>query len=199
VKAESEYGSESAPWPAGSTPAPLFDEAPAGDGVDAPLLGGVGFTLSSVGYAVARRFRETLAPLSLEPREFALLRAVSAAEGQTQQAIGDRLAIPASRMVAFVDALEARGLLERRHNPLDRRARALHLTPAGRALLERAFALASELERHLCAQLGEQEREQLLDLLQRVGAQLGLRAGAHAAHAHSALGEQAPCAAAEPG
>jgi len=199
VKAESEYGSESAPWPAGSTPAPPFDEAPAGAGADAPLLGGVGFTLSSVGYAVARRFRETLAPLSLEPREFALLRAVSAAEGQTQQAIGDRLAIPASRMVAFVDALEARGLLERRHNPLDRRARALHLTAAGRALLERAFALAGALERHLCAQLAEQEREQLLDLLQRVGAQLGLSAGAHAAHVHSALGEQAPCAAADRG
>ena len=226
MKAESEYGSESAPWPAGSTPAPPFDEAPAGAGADAPLLGGVGFTLSSVGYAVARRFRETLAPLSLEPREFALLRAVSAAEGQTQQAIGDRLAIPASRMVAFVDALEARGLVERRAQPADRRARALHLTPAGRALqrkafavaaafeqdlasglqdgererlLERAFALAGALERHLCAQLAEQEREQLLDLLQRVGAQLGLSAGAHAAHVHSALGEQAPCAAADRG
>ena len=96
----------------------------------------VGFVLSSTGYAVARRFRETLAPLELEPREFALLRAVGAAEGQTQQAIGERLGIPASRMVAFVDALEARALLERRANPIDRRARALHLTSAGSELLE---------------------------------------------------------------
>ena len=31
-------------------------------------------------------------------------------------------------MVAFVDALEQRGLLERRHDPEDRRTRALFLT-----------------------------------------------------------------------
>src|SRR5260370_40488319 len=87
----------------------------------------VGFTVSTVGYAVSRRFREILAPLKLEPREFALLRAVSASEGESQQVIGGRLKIPPSRMVAFVDALEARGLLERRLNPDDRRTRELHL------------------------------------------------------------------------
>jgi DNA-binding MarR family transcriptional regulator len=142
----------------------------------------VGFTVSSIGYAVARRFRETLAPVELEPREFALLRAVSAAEGQSQQAIGERLHIPPSRMVAFVDALEQRSLLERRHDPQDRRTRALYLTADGRALLERAFVLAAELERDLCAGLSASEREQLLELLYRVGQQLGVAAGTHAAH-----------------
>jgi len=143
----------------------------------------VGFTVSTIGYAVSRRFREILAPLELEPREFALLRAVSASEGESQQAIGGRLEIPPSRMVAFVDALEARGLLERRLNPGDRRTRELHLTDAGRELLGRAFALAVDHERDLCADLSAKEREQLLDLLQRVGERLGLAPGVHAAHA----------------
>jgi DNA-binding MarR family transcriptional regulator len=142
----------------------------------------VGFTLSSLGYAVAGRFRATLEPSGLEPREFALLRAVAPIEGASQQAIGERLRIPASRMVAFVDALEERGLLERRPKPDDRRVRALYLTEDGRKLLASAFTLASNLERHLCAQLSDAEREQLLDALQRVGAQLGLTPGAHAAH-----------------
>jgi DNA-binding MarR family transcriptional regulator len=141
----------------------------------------VGFTISTTGYAVARLFRQILAPLELEPREFALLRAVGASEGQSQQAIGERLQIPASRMVAFVDALEARGLLVRRQNKLDRRARALHLTKAGADLLARAFALASAHERELCAPLSDAEREQLLDLLQRVGDRLGLPPGVHSA------------------
>jgi DNA-binding MarR family transcriptional regulator len=141
----------------------------------------VGFTVSSIGYAVSRRFHQTLAPLELEPREFALLRAVGAAEGQSQQAIGERLQIPPSRMVAFVDALEARGLLERRHNPLDRRTRALHLTAAGRELLGRAFVLAAGLERDLSATLTADEVKQLLELLRRVGMQLGVPS--HAAHA----------------
>jgi DNA-binding MarR family transcriptional regulator len=147
----------------------------------------VGFTVSSTGHEVATRFRETLAPLALEPREFGLLRAVGAAEGQSQQAIGERLAIPPSRMVAFVDALEARSLLERRHNPLDRRTRALHLTPSGRELLDRALVLAAGLERHLCAQLSAAEREQLLELLGRVAAQLGMAPGTSHALAHAAL------------
>lgn len=151
----------------------------------------VGFKLSSYGYAVSRRFRETLAPLDLEPREFALLRAVAAQEGQSQQAIGETLQIPASRMVAFVDALEGRHLLQRRTNPQDRRARALHLTEQGRALLERAMGAAIGLERELCADLSGPEREQLLDLLQRVGGRLGLRSSGHGAHVHSALAEQA--------
>jgi DNA-binding MarR family transcriptional regulator len=142
----------------------------------------VSFTLSSLGYAVARRFRTTLEPSGLEPREFALLRAVAPIEGASQQAIAERLLIPASRMVAFVDALEERGLLERRHKPDDRRVRALYLTDEGRELLASAFTLAGELERDLCARLSDAEREQLLNALQRVGAQLGLAPGTHAAH-----------------
>ncbi len=153
--------------------------------VNATPARSVGFTLSSLGHAVARRFKTTLDPLHLEPREFALLRAVAPAEGASQQAIGERLQIPASRMVAFVDALEARGLLERRPNPDDRRARALYLTDSGRELLGRAFTLASELERHLCARLSDAERKQLLDALQRVGVQLGVPPGTHSAHSSS--------------
>jgi DNA-binding MarR family transcriptional regulator len=145
----------------------------------------VGFTISSTGYAIARQFRQILAPLELEPREFALLRAVAASEGNSQQAIGERLQIPASRMVAFVDALEERGLLERRPNPLDRRARALHVTEDGASMLARAFDLAAAHERELCSALSDEEREQLLDLLQRVGDRLGVHPGVHAALAEA--------------
>ncbi|MFZ2052336.1 MAG: MarR family winged helix-turn-helix transcriptional regulator [Solirubrobacteraceae bacterium] len=157
---------------------------------DAPPFRTVGFKLSSFGYAVSRRFRETLVPLRLEPREFALLRAVAAQEGRSQQAIGETLQIPASRMVAFVDALEGRQLLERRTNPQDRRARALHLTEQGRELLGRAMTAALAMERELCTDLSAAEREQLLDLLQRVGDQLGLRSAGHAAHVHSGFSDE---------
>jgi DNA-binding MarR family transcriptional regulator len=145
----------------------------------------VGFSLSTIGYAVSRRFGQTLAPLELEPREFALLRAVSACEGCSQQAIAERLQIPPSRMVALVDALEARALLERRANPADRRARALYLTDDGRDLLARAVALAIEYERDLCAELSHEEREQLLDLLARIAERLSLAPGVHPALADS--------------
>jgi len=59
---------------------------------------------------------------------------------------------------------------------------ALHLTGRGRSLLERALALAHDFERELLADLSPREREQLLELLQRIGLRLGLLPGVHAAH-----------------
>jgi len=82
----------------------------------------------------------------------------------------------------LVDALEARGRLARRHTPLDRRTRELHLTDRGRSLLERALALANDFEREMLAELSAHEREQLLALLQRISLRLGLLPGVHAAH-----------------
>lgn len=120
--------------------------------------------------------------MDLEPREFSLLRAASAQEGASQQALAERLQIPPSRMVAFVDALEERELLERRPNPDDRRARAIYMTQRGRKMLERALVLAIDFERSLCAGLSGAEREKLLELVERVGAELGLPSGGSVSH-----------------
>jgi DNA-binding MarR family transcriptional regulator len=139
----------------------------------------VGFLLSKVGFDAARRFRARLAPLGLEPRQFALLRYVAAAEGQSQQALGAALEIPASRMVALIDDLEERGLVERRRNPADRRARALHLTSAGRRLLGKAIEVAIAHERELLSGLSKEERGQLAELLRRLAADQGIPIAVH--------------------
>jgi DNA-binding MarR family transcriptional regulator len=155
---------------------------PAAAHADTPPFESLGFTLSTLGFAVAAGFRARLQPLGLEPRDFALMRSVGGAGGQSQHAIAERLRIPASRMVAFIDALEARGLLERRLHPGDRRARALHLTTAGEKLLAEAFEVAAGYERELCEGLPERERGRLLAGLRRVAENLGLPPGVHAAH-----------------
>lgn len=176
--------------PAPAPPAATDAGGPSGDAPsDSPPFQSVGFTLSTLGFAVAAGFRQKLAPLGLEPRDFALLRAVGAVEGQSQHAIAERLRIPASRMVAFIDALQARGLLERRQHPTDRRARALHLTAAGSELLGEAFAVAASFERDLCEGLAEGERDRLLELLGHVADELGLAPGVHAAHLQPGPGE----------
>jgi len=152
---------------------------------------GVAFNLSSLGYAVSTGFKEILVPFALHPREFAVLRAVGSQEGQTQQALGDRLQIPRSRMVSIVDELEARGYLERHPNPADRRVREIYLTDAGRSALEQAFERAVAYERQIAEPLDAEEREQLLDLLERVAGNLGIGPGAHTALRDSP-GEDAP-------
>ena len=137
----------------------------------------VGFTLSQLGFATSRRFGEIVATLGLEPRHFALLRAVRVADGQSQQAIAERLRIPASTMVSLIDHLESEGLLERQPHPTDRRTRLLHLTSRGAEVLEQATILGAELEGSICAGLSTAERETLLGLLARIAGNIGIADG----------------------
>jgi DNA-binding MarR family transcriptional regulator len=146
-----------------------------------PPFRSVAFLLSSLGYAVSRRFHEILRPLELEPGEFALLRAVSASDGAPQNALAERLHISPSWMVAIVDDLGRRELLERRPHARDRRVRTLHLTAAGTKLMKQAERKAQQFDRQVTEPLSETELEQLLELLQRVAAGLDLQPGAHAA------------------
>jgi DNA-binding MarR family transcriptional regulator len=146
-----------------------------------PPFRSVAFMLSSLGYAVSRRFHEVLRPLGLEPGEFALLRAVAASNGEAQNALAERLHISPSWMVAVVDDLEKRGLLERKPHARDRRVRNLHLTSAGKKLLRQAERQAEQFDRQVGEELGEAELQHLLDLLDQVAAGLELEPGAHAA------------------
>jgi DNA-binding MarR family transcriptional regulator len=142
---------------------------------------GVGFLISQLGYLISGRFKDLLAPLGLEPRQFLVLRHVAQAQGSSQQALGQALRIPPSRMVSIVDSLERRGLVERRSNPTDRRARALHLTPEGRSMLARTVKVAVEHERVICGDLSPAEREMLLGMLRRLTVARRLVPGVHPA------------------
>ena len=120
---------------------------PESDESATPPFRSVAFLLSSLGYAISRRFHEMLGPLELEPGEFALLRAVAANEGESQNALAERLHISPSWMVAVVDQLERRELLERKPHARDRRVRNLNLTAAGKKLLKQAERQAQQFDR----------------------------------------------------
>jgi DNA-binding MarR family transcriptional regulator len=148
---------------------------------ETPPFRSVGFMLSTLGYTVSRRFHDVLVPLELEPSEFAVLRAVGAGEGQPQQALAERLHISPSHMVAVVDELERRNLVERRPHSDDRRVRTLHLTAAGKKHLGRAIEVATQYEKLITQPLTAKERAELLGLLDRVAKGLDVKPGAHAA------------------
>ncbi|MET0559735.1 MAG: MarR family transcriptional regulator [Solirubrobacterales bacterium] len=126
------------------------------------------FLLSQVGIHAASQFAERLAKIDLQPPLFRILNLVDAAEGRSQQAIGEAIQVPASRMVALVDELERRGLVERRPNPDDRRVRALYLTRKGRQKLSRGREIAKEHEAALTAGLAAADQKRLTQLLQQI-------------------------------
>jgi DNA-binding MarR family transcriptional regulator len=140
---------------------------------------GAAFLLAAVGAHAAQRFTERVAALDLTPPQVGLLRAIAGRPGQSQQAIARLLGTPPSRLVGLVDGLTARGLVERRRNPTDRRLHALHLTVAGEAMLARIARLGDEHDDAICRSLDAGERAQLRTLLIRIADDQGLQPGVH--------------------
>jgi DNA-binding MarR family transcriptional regulator len=155
---------------------------PSGEAEGPPI--GIHFLLAQLGALAAERFAERIAPLGLTPPQAGVLRAIALAPGQSQQALARHLRTQPSRVVAFVDDLEARGLVERSRNPRDRRLHALRLTAEGQALLRQVGQIAAEHEDELCAPLDAEERSQLRSLLQRLRAHYGLTPGVHPGYRH---------------
>jgi DNA-binding MarR family transcriptional regulator len=139
----------------------------------------LGFLLSQVGIHAARRFAQRLAAIDLHPPLFRVMNVVDAAEGQSQQTIGEAIQAPASRMVAIVDELEQRGLIERRPHPGDRRIRALYLTGEGRKLLTKGRRIAAEHEEELARGMSETDRRRLVALLQGLVEEQEIGRGVH--------------------
>jgi DNA-binding MarR family transcriptional regulator len=85
----------------------------------------------------------------------------------------------ASRLVAIVDVLALRGLVERRPHPSDRRIRALYLTANGRKVLARGRRIAMEHEEEMTRGMSESDRRRLTTLLQNVVDEQEIGRGVH--------------------
>ena len=139
--------------------------------------GGVGLLLVTLGFDNARRFAAALAPLGIAPRDFGVLRGLTTRDGPSQEELRTTLGLSATRMTFLVDDLETRGLIERRPHPDDRRKHALHITPAGRRVLEKATAVAARREGEVIAGLSRAERGELERLLRKIADRDGLPPG----------------------
>jgi DNA-binding MarR family transcriptional regulator len=152
------------------------------EGDPGPAFRAIAFQLSSIGFAISRRFKTALEPFGIEPRQFALLRSVGFTGGQSQRTLAERVRVPTSSMVATVDDLERRGLLERRSHAGDRRVRNLHLTDEGRRLLENVLPVAMQIETDIRDALGITGSKELEALLSKIAPAFDIQPGdAHAA------------------
>jgi DNA-binding MarR family transcriptional regulator len=141
--------------------------------------GSIAFLLAQVGAAAAERFGERVAALGLTRAHSGLMRVLSRNEPMSQQALASHLDLAPSRLVVLIDELAERGIVERRADDSDRRAYALHFTPAGREMLARLSQVAREHDQSFCAPLTDHERVQLGELLQKLAEAHGLRPDVH--------------------
>ncbi|MGI8428764.1 MAG: MarR family winged helix-turn-helix transcriptional regulator [Solirubrobacteraceae bacterium] len=142
--------------------------APGGVGIHRALMRNTGFLLSRMGTVAQKRFSERLDSIGLTLRMWGALNVLDADGAITQHTLGQRTGVDPSTVVATIDELEARGLVQRRPHPTDRRAHALHVTALGAQTLADGRDLATREQRDLLAPLSVQEREQLHSLLLRL-------------------------------
>jgi MarR family transcriptional regulator for hemolysin len=123
------------------------------------------FTISDVGRLLrtyadqkARRFGMTRA-------QWAVLLRLERREGLKQSDLAEQLDIQPITLTRLVDRLCDNGLIERRADPHDRRAKRLYLTPAARPLLERIADQIEELSEIVLAGIKPAEIDLMLGKL----------------------------------
>jgi DNA-binding MarR family transcriptional regulator len=91
--------------------------------------------------ALARRFDDALRPLGLTSGQFSMLMSTNRPEPPSIGAIASVLSMDRTTITAALKPLERRGLVTVMIDGDDRRSRRVKLTPAGKALLARAFPI----------------------------------------------------------
>jgi DNA-binding MarR family transcriptional regulator len=103
--------------------------------------------------ALARRFDEVLRPLGLTQGQFSLLVSLNRPEPPSIGNVAALLAMDRTTLTANLKPLERRGFVKIAVDKEDKRSRRLIITPAGRAVLIRAYPVwqraHAETERQL--------------------------------------------------
>jgi DNA-binding MarR family transcriptional regulator len=119
---------------------------------------------------LAREIEKALAPLGLNSASFDVLATLRRAGPPHRLSPGDLLAttmVSSGTMTNRLDQLEKAGLIERSHNPDDRRSVIIALTPKGFALVDAAVTAHVENQHRLLEDLNTEERAALDGLLRK--------------------------------
>lgn len=128
----------------------------------------IGYNARRAALAVIEVFMVRMAPYGLRVVDFSVLSLVTHNPGITSRQLCTALGILPPNLVAMVNSLEKRELIERRPHPRDGRAMGLHLTASGSKLMRDAERTAAALEAEVASRLSASETKTLLRLLQKI-------------------------------
>lgn len=128
----------------------------------------IGYNARRAALSVIEVFMERMAPYDLRVVDFSVLSLVTHNPGITSRQLCTALGILPPNLVAMVNNLEKRELIERRPHPRDGRAMGLHLTASGSKLMRDAERTAAALEAEVASRLSAGETKTLLRLLQKI-------------------------------
>ncbi len=100
--------------------------------------------------------------------DYAALAGLEEFGGMSQAALGRRLGIDRSDIVAVLNRLQADKLVLRVQDGTDRRRNVIQITPAGKRALQRLDTVINTAQQALLSPLSTHQQRQLTELLQRL-------------------------------
>jgi DNA-binding MarR family transcriptional regulator len=140
------------------------------DGPEPPaaLMKRLSFLLKRTSALLEATIESELDRLGVTGRQFGVLTLLDADGPASQQQLARRIGVDRTTMVALIDALEEKQLVNRHRDPSNRRAYLLEVTAAGHRRLRDALAAVETAERHVLAPLTGTESATLTRALQRL-------------------------------
>ncbi|GAA4364572.1 MarR family winged helix-turn-helix transcriptional regulator [Paeniglutamicibacter cryotolerans] len=132
------------------------------------LAGDIEFLAARTRSLGSARANRLLAPMDLKVRSYSVLSLACSNLAPTQRDLAEFLSLDPSQIVPLVDALEARGLVERHPDLHDRRSKVVAGTEEGHKLYLKARRATAAGESVTMSNLSEAERTTLRELLSRI-------------------------------
>lgn len=126
------------------------------------------FLLNRLGQRIREATEQVLKPYQLTGKHVGVMTIIHDRGSIQQNEIGLCMHIDRTTMVDVVDDLENKGLVERKDNPVDRRAYALVLTPKGKSILPRVQKLCVAAEGRFLSHLSPKDQREFVEILQKL-------------------------------
>lgn len=150
------------------------------------LTSRLGYLLKHAQLNFSQSGARALESLGINGRQLAVLIVLDAAEPLSQLDAAKELGVDRTTMVALVDELEDKGLVERRRSPDDRRKNIVELTAHGKKTLAEGERRHQETEKAFLADLTPVESELFVRILKKLAADADAEAEAADADADTA-------------
>jgi MarR family transcriptional regulator, transcriptional regulator for hemolysin len=127
-----------------------------------------GFLLKDTSRLYVERFEQRAAALGLTLPQCKALIYLANQEGISQVQLAELTDLEPMTLVRTLDCLESHGLLERRSDPADRRARRLYLKPKGRPVVDDIWHLVDLTRREAFAGIPRKHADLMIELLEKI-------------------------------
>ena len=121
--------------------------------------------LNDVARMVSTRFDQRARAFGMTRAQWLILVRLNRQPGLSQNEMAAICEVEPITVGRLIDRLEARGLVERRADPADRRIRRLHLLPAAKPILDEISSYRDVLHDEIVEGLGPEARAALVDAL----------------------------------